>query len=118
VALNTQIGCRTVPMRYREVARVLEFGLIQTIRRVVLPAAAPSILAGLQLGLVSAWIGTVGAEYLIESGVGLGVSISGARELNDLATVIVGVLLLGLIGLLLDRIARVAASRLITGRTA
>lgn len=113
VALNTQAGCRTVPIRYREVARMLEFGAARTIRGVILPAAAPAILSGLQLGLMAAWVATIGAEYLIENGIGLGVTISAARQLNDLATVIVGIVLLGICGLLLDWAAGRFVRRLI-----
>jgi sulfonate transport system permease protein len=113
VALNTQAGCRTVPLRFLEVARVLEFGTLRTIRVLILPAAAPSILAGMQLGLMAAWVATIGAEYLIDSGVGIGVTIAAARQLNDLSTVIVGVMVLGTVGLALDRMIALGTLRLV-----
>lgn len=109
VALATQEACRTVPLPWHEVGRLLEFGRVRHLRRIVLPAATPSIAAGMELALTVAWIGTIGAEYLIGTGYmnasanGLGVFLAEAREYARMDHVIAGVVTLALAGLLLDR---------------
>ena len=49
VVLNTFEGFRSVPRELIEVARVFAFSPLQLWRRVVLPAAAPSIFTGIHL---------------------------------------------------------------------
>ena len=65
VVLNTCEGFGSVSRDYVEVARVFRFTRGQLIRRVMLPAAAPSIFAGMHLALIYAWLGTLGAEYFV-----------------------------------------------------
>ncbi|MES2188058.1 MAG: ABC transporter permease [Pseudomonadota bacterium] len=107
--LNTEAGCRNVPRPYLEVGRLLEFDRRTQIRSIVLPAAAPAMVAGLEIALASAWLGTIGAEYLIGTGYvnghgdGLGVLLAASRELGRMDIVIVGILALALTGLALDR---------------
>ena len=109
MALATQSGCRNVPAPYREIGRVLELGRWTTIRRIILPAATPALLAGLELSLNIAWLGTFGAEYLIGTGYingmgdGLGAYLAAAREYARMDQVIVGIISLALVGLVLDR---------------
>jgi len=102
MVVNVEAGCRNVPASWLEVGRVLEFDRWRTIRRIVLPAAAPAIFAGLELALASAWLSTIGAEYLIAAGDGLGVLLAAARALGQMDVVIVGIVLLGLIGFSLN----------------
>jgi sulfonate transport system permease protein len=110
VLLNTEAGCRKVPVPYLEVSRLLELDRRTEIRRIVLPAAAPAIVGGLEIALASAWLGTIGAEYLIGTGYvngrgdGLGVLLAASRELGRMDIVIVGIVALALTGLALDRI--------------
>jgi len=105
-ALNTEIGCREVPATLIEVGRVFEFGYWETVRRIVLPSARPAIAAGLQIALTSAWIGTIGAEYLIDQGAGLGVFLASARMDNRMDVVLVCIIALGLVGYLLSALLR------------
>jgi sulfonate transport system permease protein len=107
-ALNTEAGSRTVPAALREVGLVLEFSRLEMLRRVILPAAMPSIAAGLQIALTSAWIGTIGAEYLIDRGAGLGVFLSSARMDNRMDVVVVCIVALGCIGFALSTALRLA----------
>jgi sulfonate transport system permease protein len=105
-ALNTEIGCGEVPATLLEVGRVFEFSYWETVRRIVLPSARPSIAAGLQIALTSAWIGTIGAEYLIDQGAGLGVFLASARIDNRMDVVLVCIIALGLVGYLLSALLR------------
>jgi sulfonate transport system permease protein len=110
VMLNAEAGSRDVPVPYREVASLLAFDRRSEILCVILPAAMPKIISGLELGFAAAWIGTIGAEYLIGTGYmnaladGIGGYLAAARENARLDLVIVGIAALGTTGLVLDRL--------------
>lgn len=97
-ALNTHEGLRTIPAQYLELARALQLSTRQRIRLLLLPAALPSIFIGVQIALITAWIGTVGAEYAMGVGRGIGTFMSGGREQFRMDVVLLGVLVLSLVG--------------------
>lgn len=105
VVLNTFEGIRSVPVDLLEVARVLKFDRQQTWRKVILPAASPSIFAGIHLGLIYAWLATLGAEYLLVSGKGIGNTMIDGREHFWMDLVLFGVIVVGLVGFGLNWIA-------------
>lgn len=116
VVLNTFEGIRSVPGELMEVARVLRFNRWQWLRKVVLPSAAPSIFAGIHLGLIYAWLATLGAEYLLVSGKGIGNTMIDGREHFWMDLVIFGVIVVGLVGFTLNWIATQIESRLLAWR--
>ena len=117
VLLHVEAGCRDVPLPYREVARLFAFDRFGEIALVILPAAAPTIISGLELAFAIAWIGTIGAEYLIGTGYmnaspdGIGAFLAGARENARMDLVAVGIASLAAIGFALDRVVVAAARR-------
>jgi sulfonate transport system permease protein len=117
VVLNVEAGCRDVPLAYREVGRLLGFDRLGEIVLIILPAAAPTIISGLELAFAIAWIGTIGAEYLIGTGYmyasadGIGAFLAGAREDARMDLVVVGILSLALTGFLLDRVVVLTSRR-------
>jgi sulfonate transport system permease protein len=113
IVFNSAEGARSIPGQYREVARVLTFGRWQLLRYVALPGAFPSIVTGLHLGLIYAWLATIGAEFFLNLGPGLGGRINEGRELFQMDLLLLCVLLLGLIGVLLNKLAGVAESMLL-----
>jgi sulfonate transport system permease protein len=116
VALNAFDGVRSVPRELIEVARALELSRVQTIRRVVLPAASPALFTGLALALIYAWLGTLGAEYLMTAGPGIGNLLTDGREHFWMDVVILGVVVIGLVGFALTWITGVLESRLLRWR--
>jgi sulfonate transport system permease protein len=118
VVLNTCEGIRGVPRELLEVARVLRFGRWQTWRRVILPAASPSIFAGIHLGLIYAWLATLGAEYLLVSGQGIGNALIDGREHFRMDLVLFGVIVVGLVGFTLNWIAGRLEARALAWRGA
>lgn len=116
VYLNTEQGVRAIPPTYREVAAIARLRPWQRLRRLVLPAALPSILIGIEIGLLTAWIGTVGAEYAIGTGRGIGSYLATARDVFRMDLVLVGVLVLALVGYLFSRLAHTLFHRLIPWR--
>ncbi|MBS7703777.1 ABC transporter permease [Chelatococcus asaccharovorans] len=113
VVLNTQEGVRAAPLPLIEVGRTLRFSRTQFLLRLHLPAALPSILTGLHLGLIYAWLATVGAEYFMAVGPGIGGLIIAGRERFDMPLVLLGILILGCIGFAIDRMAGWIEHRLI-----
>jgi sulfonate transport system permease protein len=102
VALNTLQGIRGVPRSYLEVARTFEFSRSQLLRKVVLPASVPSIFVGVRYGLTQAWLSLVTVE-LLASSEGLGFMIVWGRQLFQLDLVLAAILVVGLVGLAIDK---------------
>lgn len=106
VALHTIEGVRNIPLNQFEVAKVYQFSRWQLLRKLVLPAAAPQIFIGLQLGLIFAWLATIGSEFLLANyGIGLGNIIISGRAAFNVELIIFGMLVIGLIGMGLNAIA-------------
>jgi sulfonate transport system permease protein len=83
----------------------------QRLLRLLLPGALPSLYLGVQIALITAWIGTVGAEYVIGVGGGLGTFIAEARGQFRMDLVLLGVLVLALVGLVIDAAVEFAFAR-------
>jgi sulfonate transport system permease protein len=119
VALNTFEGVRGVSKAQLEVARVYVFTYQQLITKLILPAASPQILTGLHLGLIYAWMATIGAEFLlISSGSGLGDTVIKGRAAFNVELIVFGMLTIGLIGAFFNHIATRIERRLLVWRGA
>jgi sulfonate transport system permease protein len=105
VVVNTYEGIRSVSREHIEVARAFRFSRLQTFKRVVLPAALPSIFSGLHLALIYSWLGTLGAEYLLAPAPGIGNLMIDGRESLAMDKVLLGVIIAGLVGFSLNTIA-------------
>lgn len=118
VVVNTCDGIRTVPAGLLEVARVYGFTRWQTVTQVVLPAALPSIFTGLYLALIYSWLATIGAEYLLVAGKGIGNTLIEGSEHFQMDLVIFGMVVIGTVGWLMNASARALERRLArwTGR--
>lgn len=116
VVLGTFEGVRSVPREYVEVARVLDFSRWQMLARVVLPAAAASIFTGLQLAVIYGWLATLGAEYLLASGQGLGNTLIDGREHFWMDLVLFGVVVIALVGFALNSLLVAVERRLLAWR--
>jgi len=98
LALSAEQGVRNVPAPLRELVQVLRLSRWRQVTALYLPAALPSIAVGLQIALLSTWIGTVGAEYAIGNGRGLGSYIAAARDQFRMDITLAGVIALALVG--------------------
>ncbi len=116
IVLNTYEGMRNVPADLIEVGGALRFSWRQRILRIFLPSALPSIATGVHLGLIYSWLATVGAEYFLAVGPGVGGLIIAGRERFDMALVMLGVMILGLVGFFLNRLAYALESHLLRWR--
>ncbi len=116
VVLNTFEGIRAVPREFIEVARVYHFSRWQLLTRVVFPSALPSIFTGIYLALIYAWLATLGAEYLLTSGVGIGNLLTDGREHFWMDQVILGIIIVGAVGFIMNLIATRIEARLLRWR--
>lgn len=102
ILVNTQSGMENTPKGYLEVARLYKLGKWKTFTKVYLPYAIPQIMVGLRLGLGGSWMAVVAAE-LIAATSGIGYRMSSARSNMQSDTVIVCMIVVGLVGVLMDR---------------
>ncbi|TJZ77679.1 ABC transporter permease [Chitiniphilus eburneus] len=115
VTVNTHRGIAGIPRPLLDVGRVYRFTVPQTLWRVVLPAAAPSLFNGLRQGVMQAWLTLVFVE-LLASSEGIGYLMVWGRQLLQLDLVVVAMLAIGAVGLALDLALRWAESRLASWR--
>lgn len=94
-----------------EVARVLRLSGLTRLRRLILPGAAAGMFAGLRLAVIYAWLGNIGAEYFMSSGVGIGSLMINAQQLLDMPTILCGMVLIGMTGAALDKAGRLLEIR-------
>jgi nitrate/nitrite transport system permease protein len=100
--INTAFGVGSLPQDYRTLAAVYRFSPVRYLSQVVLPYALPSILTGLRLSLGIAWMVIVAAEML-SGAPGIGFFVWDTYNGGNLDAVVASILLIGTIGLILDR---------------
>lgn len=111
IALTTAAGIRNIPARYIEVARVLRLRRATMVLRVFLPGALPTIFSGVRIALGQAWIAMVVVEMLADTA-GLGYMMVWGRTLFQIDIVLVGMIVVGFIGFLMDAGLRATEHRL------
>jgi len=83
-----------------EVAQTLRLDFAQRLRWLILPAIVPGVFAGLRLALVYAWLGAIGAEYFMPSGVGIGSFMLDAQQLFRMDRLLSAAVVVGALGAL------------------
>ncbi|MDH2350385.1 ABC transporter permease [Bradyrhizobium sp. SSUT112] len=116
VILNLVEGVHATSEKLVEVGEVFRFNRLQFVLHVYLPAALPSLLTGLHLALIYAWLATIGAEYFMAAGPGIGGLIIAGRERFDMDLVLLGILVVGSVGFVIDRGATLLEQKLIPWR--
>lgn len=111
ISMATYDAVKGIPRSYFEVSKVYQLSHLSLVRHVILPATVPPILTGLRLALGRSWMVLVAAE-LIAADSGIGQMMEMGRQMFRIDIVLVGVLVTGLIGFLLDRSLRSVESHL------
>ena len=107
IVINTYSGFKNVPKVYVEAAKVLGCTRnIDLIRFIAIPSAMPSIAAGIRIAMGVGWMCLVAAEMFGVSDRGLGYQIWHNYYLQRMDFVLVYMLLLGFLGLFIDRFFR------------
>ncbi len=104
-ALATAAGIRTIDPNLVLAARSMGASRSQRITRVIIPASIPTVLAGLRLGGVLVIVSVVVAEMLTSTA-GIGYIVTRYRTVLDSAHVFGAVLLIVLLTLMFDTLAR------------
>jgi len=100
--INTAVGVSSLPTDYRIVAKVFRFSRWRYLRRVLLPHALPYVLTGLRLSMGTAWLVIVAAEML-SGDMGIGFFAWDSYNAGSYEKMIAAVVVIGGIGLALDR---------------
>ncbi|MCQ4160078.1 nitrate ABC transporter permease [Roseomonas sp. GC11] len=108
--LNTAFGVASVRREWLNVARTLEVSRWRMAWRVILPAAAPTILTGMRISIGIAWLVIVAAEMLV-GGTGIGYFVWNQWNNLSITDVIIAILLIGLVGMALDQLLAWAGRR-------
>ncbi|MFE9249362.1 ABC transporter permease [Streptomyces sp. NPDC007088] len=103
-------GVISVERTLLDAARVLGARDRQIFLRVVVPASAPFLMVGMRIGLGASWSTLVAAE-LLAAPAGLGYRMQHAQLYYDLPTIFVGLISIGVLGLLMDRLLLIAERR-------
>jgi NitT/TauT family transport system permease protein len=111
ILLNTIAGVRNVEKRLIEVAYTFGASDWNVLRKVVIPAASPTIYTGLRVGMGIGWMCVVAAE-MIAVRFGLGNMILEGSNLLQTDVVMVGMITIGLLGLTINYVFQVAGNSL------
>lgn len=101
IIINTALGVKSVNEDYLNVAKVLRFTPLEKVRKIILPVAVPYIFTGMRLSLGIAWLVIVAAEMLT-GGIGIGFWIWDEYNNLNYYNIIIGIILVGLVGYILD----------------
>lgn len=104
ISINTMRGIQLIDKGILNAARMMGLSGFRLFAHVLFPASLLSIINGLRLAIGYAWRALVGGELLaalIERG--LGKMVYQARYFNDAAVMLVGLLVIGVMGFLLDQ---------------
>jgi len=106
VFFNSYDGVKNVPNKVKEVAEIFQLNPTTRFFKVILPAAAPNIFAGLNIALVFAWVATVAAEYFFVSTAGVVNPILDGQNQFKLDVILYGMAVIAVVGLIFSKAAQ------------
>lgn len=112
ILVNVVDGIRRIDVKLVELANAMVIPRLKYVFQVVIPYAAPNIFTGLRVGLGQSWMCVVAAE-LVASSTGLGYMIMYARQFGQTDVVIVGMLMIGIIGKIMDSLLMAVEKKVI-----
>ena len=102
IFLNTVHGVMHVRGLYIEVALASGASRRQVLRHVILPAALPTIMVGVRLGLGRALMVIVAAEFFPGTRAGLGYFITASHQVSQYEYAFASIVVIGLVGLIMN----------------
>lgn len=103
VLINTMTGMQRLPEQYLVIGDIFGLTTGQKVKHIIIPSILPYILSGLRIGFGISWMAVVAAE-MIASSSGLGYLIHVSQDMLRTDRVIVGMIVIGVLGLIFDRI--------------
>jgi sulfonate transport system permease protein len=115
IYINTHNGLRSIDGKYAELAETIGIGRGEFVRHVVLPGALPGFLLGMRFAVTSSLLGLVVVEqYNATSGIGHMMTLAGEYGQTDV--IVVGLVLYGVFGFLLDTAVRLTERKVLAWR--
>jgi NitT/TauT family transport system permease protein len=112
ILFNVVYGLHEVEPLFVATARTYRTGRLRTVLTVRLPYVAPFVLTGIRLSAAICLVVTVSTEFLTNSGIGFGSYIVlNGEETGDMAMVIGGVVLAGILGCFVNALLQGAHNR-------
>lgn len=114
IYLNTVKGFISCDNKLIEVGQVYGYSRIKSFFKIRIPYAMSDILVGMRIGLGYSWRAIISAE-MIAAATGLGHMILFAQQMSRTDKVIVGILVIGVVGYMTDRLFAFIISKLLKG---
>ena len=115
ILLNTIAGVKGIDKKFIEAAHILGANEKQVLTKVVIPGSLPSIFTGIRIGMGVGWMVVVAAE-MIAARHGLGSLIIISTNIGRTDRVLVGMIMIGILGLIIDYSLRHLSKRLFVWR--
>lgn len=112
IVLNTILGVESIDKKLLLLAKSMNLRGFELFKEVILPASFPSIFTGLRIGLGVGWMCLIAAE-LIAAQSGIGYMIEESKMLLLTNRVILGMIIIGFLGFLADRILRLIEKKFV-----
>ncbi len=112
--LNIVKGFTGCDKKLLEVGDAFGYSKLEKFKHIVLPYASADILVGMRIGMGYSWRAIIGAEMIAASS-GIGHMILFAQEMSRTDKVIVGIFVIGIVGLVTDKIFGIALNKLFKG---
>lgn len=110
VTVSTIAATVSISENKLQAATNLGAGRLQIMQTVVLPSAVPGIVTGARLAMGNSFLTIVSAE-IVASEHGLGSMIWQARNYGRIDWTFVGIIVLGMMGFLFDRVLRMSSTK-------
>ena len=101
--INNYFGVGSIPQDHKNVAKAFGFSKMRYLTKILIPYSLPHIITGLRLSISVAWLVIVAGEML-SGGAGIGFFVWDSWNALSLEKVISAIIIIGLVGLLFDRI--------------
>lgn len=103
VLFNTIVGVAAVPRVYEQAILTLGGSKRDVVWSVLLPGAMPNIIAGVRVGIGFGWRALIAVEMIVSPS-GLGYMIFDAAAYQRSEVILVGILIIGVLWIVIDRI--------------
>lgn len=114
IYLNTVKGFVSCDKKLIEVGQVYGYSKVKSFFKIRLPYAMSDILVGMRIGLGYSWRAIISAE-MIAASTGLGHMILFAQQMSRTDKVIVGILVIGIVGYITDRLFALVIDKALKG---
>lgn len=103
IALSVESSIRNIEPIYMSVASIMGAKGLKLVRKVIIPAALPSLISGFRQGWSFAWRALMSGE-VISSSIGLGYTLMLGRNLADINQVMLVMIIIIIIGIFMDKV--------------